>query len=257
VIHPTALIDPKARISRGVSIGPYSIVGPNVEVGEDTWIGSHVVLEGRLRIGRRNRISHFSALGGRPQDKKYGGEDTACEIGDGNTIFEYVTINCGTVQDAHVTRLGDDNWLMAYAHIAHDCQVGSHTIFANSAQAAGHAVIEDWVILGGYSGVHQFVRVGAHAFTGAATILTRDLPPYVMAAGGASARPVGINSEGLKRRGFSADALSGLKRAYRTLYRSGLSLEEIKSELAAQSADCPQARQILDFISHSKRGFIH
>jgi UDP-N-acetylglucosamine acyltransferase len=254
-IHPTAIVAAGARIAADVEVGPYSIVGAAVEIGEGSWVGAHVVLDGRMRIGRRNKIFHFASLGAAPQDKKYAGEDTAVEIGDGNTVREHVTINRGTSQDIGVTRLGDDNWLMAYSHLAHDCQVGSHTIFANCTQLAGHVTVEDWVILGGFTGVHQHVRVGAHSFTGIGTHLTQDLPPYVTAAG-EEGKPYGLNTNGLKRRGFSAEAMLALKRAYRTLYRSGLSLDEAKRELAAPAAAFPEVRRFLDFISASKRGII-
>jgi len=254
-VHPTAIVDPGARLAADVEVGAYSIIGAKVEIGEGTWIGAHVVLDGPMRIGRKNRIFHFASLGAAPQDKKYAGEPTSVEIGDGNTIREYVTINRGTAQDIGVTRLGDDNWLMAYAHLAHDCQVGSHTIFANCTQLAGHVTIEDWVILGGFTGVHQHVRVGAHSFTGIGTHLTQDLPPYVTAAG-EEGRPYGLNTNGLKRRGFTAEALAALKRAYRTLYRSGLSLEDAKRELEAQAATSPEVRRFVEFIGTSKRGIV-
>ena len=242
-IHPTAIVDPAARIAPDVEIGPYCV------------IGAHVVLDGILRIGKRNKIFHFASLGAAPQDKKYAGEATRVEIGDGNTIREYVTINRGTTQDVGVTRLGDDNWLMAYVHLAHDCQVGSHTIFANCTQLAGHVTIEDWVILGGFSAVHQFVRIGAHAFTGMGSAMSQDVPPYVTAAGNL-ASPHGLNTRGLSRRGFSAEAIAAIKRAYRTVYRSGLSLEDAKLQLAAPAADFPEVRYFLDFLDRSKRGII-
>jgi UDP-N-acetylglucosamine acyltransferase len=254
-IHPTALIDPKARLAKSVQVGPYSIVGPQVEIGEGSWIGAHVVLDGRTRIGRNNRIFHFASIGGPPQDKKYGGEDSTVDIGDGNTIREYVTINRGTALDKGATRVGDDNWIMAYVHFAHDCQVGSHTIFANACQLAGHVAVGDWAILGATTLVHQFVHIGAHAFTGMGSFLPQDLPPYVTAAGN-TARPYGINSEGLKRRGFSAAAISALKAAYRTLYRSGLGLEDARRALEEQAAGCPEVRPILDFLQHSTRGIL-
>jgi UDP-N-acetylglucosamine acyltransferase len=254
-IHPTAVIATGARIAADVEIGPYSVVGAEVEVGEGTWIGAHVVLDGHLRIGRRNKIFHFASLGAAPQDKKYAGEATRVEIGDDNTIREYVTINRGTSQDVGVTRLGNDNWLMAYVHLAHDCQVGSHTIFANCTQLAGHVVIEDWVILGGFSAVHQFVRIGAHAFTGMGSAMSQDVPPYVTAAGNL-ARPHGLNSKGLSRRGFSAASIAAIKRAYRTLYRSGLGLEEALRELQRQAKESPEVRRFADFIAASKRGII-
>jgi UDP-N-acetylglucosamine acyltransferase len=254
-IHPTALVHRGARLAAEVEVGAYSIVGEHVQAGEGTWIGAHVVLEGHVRIGRRNKIFHFASIGAPPQDKKYSGEPTAVEIGDDNTIREYVTINRGTALDAGVTRLGNENWVMAYVHFAHDCQIGNKTIFANACQLAGHVTVGDWAIFGATTLVHQFVHIGAHAFTGMGTYLPQDLPPYVTAAGN-MAKPYGINSEGLKRRGFSADTIQGLKRAYRTLYRSGLPLEEAKRELEAQAAACPPVRAILEFLSQSKRGII-
>ena len=254
-VHHTALVDPAARLGRGVTVGPYSVIGPKVEVGEGTWIGAHVVLDGRLKIGCNNKIFHFASLGAPPQDKKYSGEDTAVEIGDGNTIREYVTMNRGTAQDVGTTRVGNDNWIMAYVHFAHDCQIGNHTIFANACQLAGHVTVGDWAIFGATTLVHQFVHIGPHAFTGMGTYLPQDLPPYVMAAGN-MARPFGINSEGLKRRGFSPESIAGLKRAYRTLYRSGLGLEEAKGQLREQVVACPQVKEIVEFLDRSKRGII-
>lgn len=253
MIHPTAIVH--GRLAPDVEVGPYSVIGAQVEVGEGSWIGAHVVLDGRLRVGRRNRIFHFASLGAPPQDKKYAGEDTAVEIGDGNTIREYVTINRGTALDAGVTRVGNDNWIMAYVHFAHDCQIGSNTIFANACQLAGHVTVGDWAIFGATTLVHQFVHIGAHAFTGMGTYLPQDLPPYVTAAGN-MARPYGINSEGLKRRGFSPEAINGLKRAYRTLYRRGLGLEEARRELESQVAECPQVAHLLEFIASTRRGII-
>ena len=254
-VHPSAIVDRRARLGEGVTVGPYSVLGPSVEVGEGTWIGAHVVLDGRIRIGRNNRIFHFASLGAPPQDKKYKGEDTTVEIGEGNTIREYVTINRGTSQDVGVTRLGNDNWIMAYVHLAHDCQVGSQTILANVTQLAGHVTIGDWAILGGNTLVHQHVHVGAHAFTGMGAALAQDVPPYVMAAG-APAEPVSINKEGLRRRGFSPETIEALKRAYKTLYRKGLALEEAKAALESQAASCPEVREILKFVAASKRGII-
>jgi UDP-N-acetylglucosamine acyltransferase len=254
-IHPSAIVDPKARLAGNVAVGPFSVIGAQVEIGEESWIGAHVVLEGRTRIGRRNRIYHFASIGAPPQDKKYAGEDTSVEIGDDNTIREYVTINRGTALDAGATRIGDDNWIMAYVHFAHDCQIGSHAIFANACQLAGHVWVGDWAILGATTLVHQFVHIGAHAFTGMGTYLPQDLPPYVTAAGN-SARPYGLNSEGLKRRGFAPEAINGLKRAYRTLYRSGLGLDEARRELEAQAAECGEVRLILDFLGRSRRGIL-
>jgi UDP-N-acetylglucosamine acyltransferase len=254
-VHPSAQIHPRARLADDVEVGAYSVIGEHVEIGEGSWIGAHVVLDGHLRIGRRNRIFQFASIGAPPQDKKYRGEPTAVEIGDDNTVREYVTINRGTALDVGVTRLGNENWVMAYVHFAHDCQVGNHTIFANACQLAGHVTVGDWAIFGATTLVHQFVHVGAHAFTGMGTYLPQDLPPYVMAAGN-MAKPFGINSEGLRRRGFSAETIQALKRAYRTLYRSGLPLEQAKQELEAQKADCPEVQPILEFLAASKRGII-
>jgi UDP-N-acetylglucosamine acyltransferase len=254
-IHPSALVHRGARLAGDVEVGAYSVIGEHVEVGEGSWIGAHVVLDGHLTIGRRNRIFHFASIGGPPQDKKYKGEPTRVEIGDDNTIREYVTINRGTAQDLGVTRLGHDNWVMAYVHFAHDCQIGDKTIFANACQLAGHVVVGDWAIFGATTLVHQFVHIGAHAFTGMGTYLPQDLPPYVMAAGN-MAKPFGINSEGLRRRGFSAEAIQALKRAYRTLYRSGHSLEAAKQELERQAHTCPEVKPILQFLHNSKRGII-
>ena len=254
-VHPSAIVDARAELASGVTIGAYSVIGPHVEVGEGTWIGAHVVLDGRIRIGRENRIFHFASLGAPPQDKKYAGEDTAVEIGDDNTIREYVTINRGTALDVGVTRLGDDNWVMAYVHFAHDVQIGSHTIFANACQLAGHVTVGDWAIFGATTLVHQFVHIGAHAFTGMGTYLPQDLPPFVTAAGN-MARPYGINSEGLKRRGFTPEDIAALKRAYRTLYRSGLALAEARKQLEAQVPECRHVRELVEFLDRSKRGII-
>ena len=255
-VHATALVHAGARLAPDVEVGAYSIVGEHVEVGEGSRIGAHVVIDGRVRIGKRNQIWHFASIGAPPQDKKYVGEPTAVEIGDDNTIREYVTINRGTTHDAGVTRVGNENWVMAYVHFAHDCQIGNKTIFANACQLAGHVSVGDWAILGATTLVHQFVHIGAHAFTGMGTYLPQDLPPYVTAAGN-MAKPYGINSEGLKRRGFSPDTIQGLKRAYRTLYRSGLGLAEARRELEQQVAGCPPVRAILEFLDNSKRGIIH
>ena len=256
MIHPTAIIHSGARLGAGVSVGPYSIIGEHVEIGDNTRIGPHVVISGHTRIGCDNRIFQFSSIGEIPQDKKYAGEPICLEIGDRNTIREYCTLNLGTVQDAGVTRVGDDNWIMAYVHIAHDCQVGNKTIFANNAQLAGHVHVGDWAIFGGYTGVHQFCRVGAHTMTAVGTVILQDVPPYVMAAGN-SATPYGINAEGLKRRGFSPDALMVLKRAYRTLYKSGLTLDEAKAKLEEDAKMHPaEIQPILDFLAVSKRGII-
>jgi len=255
MIHPSAIVHPEARLAPDVSVGPFAIIGSQVEIEAGTHIGSNVLIEGQTRIGRNNRIFPFASIGAAPQDKKYAGEDTAVEIGEGNTIREYVTINRGTVQDAGATRIGDDNWIMAYVHFAHDCQIGSHTIFANYCGLAGHVHVEDWAILGGMTLVHQFVRIGAHSFTSMGTYLSQDLPPYVTAAGN-MAKPYGINSEGLRRRGFDADTVATLKLAYRALFRSGLSLQDARRELEGLAGGCGAVRPILDFLARSVRGII-
>ena len=252
-IHPSAVVHPGARLAADVEVGAYSVVGAEVEIGEGSSIGPHVVIDGRVRLGRRNRIFQFASIGAAPQDKKYKGEPTSVEIGDDNTIREYVTINRGTAQDIGVTRIGNENWIMAYVHFAHDVQVGNKTIFANCTQLAGHVTVEDWVIFGATTLVHQFVRIGAHAFTGMGSFISQDVPPYVMVAGH-MASPYGINSEGLRRRGFTPPTIQALKRAYRTLYRSGLQLEDAKRELEGQVAACPEIRPILEFLSKSTRG---
>jgi UDP-N-acetylglucosamine acyltransferase len=255
MIHPSAIVHPGARLGEDVSIGAYSIVGEHVEIGSGTRIGPHVVIEGHTRIGRDNRIFQFSSLGAAPQDKKYADEPTRLEIGDANTIREFCTLNCGTAQDAGVTRLGYGNWIMAYVHLAHDCQIGDHTIFANNAQLAGHVHVGDYAILGGFTGVHQFVHIGAHSFTAIATVLVHDLPPYVMAAGD-TAKPYGINTEGLRRRGFSAATLAAIKRAYKTLYKSGLTLDQAKAQLAEQAQSCAEIGLLTDFLQSSTRGIV-
>jgi UDP-N-acetylglucosamine acyltransferase len=255
MIHPTAIVHPGARIAANVEIGAYSIIGQHVEVGEGTSIGPHVVIEGRTRIGRDNRISSFTVIGGPPQDKKYGGEATSLEIGDRNTIREYCTFSTGTVQDTGVTRVGSDNWIMAYCHVAHDCQVGHNTIFANNSQLAGHVLVQDFAILGGFTGVHQFVRVGAHSMTGGGTILRQDLPPYVTAAGNPT-KAFGINAEGLRRRGYSEATINGIARAYKTLYRSGLSMADARTNIAEQAADVPEVMVLAEFLDDAKRGIV-
>lgn len=255
MIHPTAIIHPDATLADGVSVGAYSLIGPHVEIGANTRIGPHVVIEGYTRIGADNEIFQFCSIGASPQDKKYDDEPTRLEIGDRNTIREYCSFNVGTSQDAGVTRVGNDNWIMAYVHVAHDCQVGDHTIFANNATLAGHVHVGDWAILGGFTGVHQFVRVGAHSFCGVGTVLLQDLPPYVTVSGNPS-RPHGINSEGLKRRGYSSDDIMAIKRAYRSLYRSGLSLEEARQHIAAAAQENEAVKPFSDFIAVSNRGIV-
>ena len=254
-IHPTAIIDVAARIAADVEIGPYTIIGPHVDVGAGCVIGPHTVIKGHTRIGAHNQIYQFVSLGEAPQDKKYAGEPTRLEIGDNNTIREFCTLNTGTAQDAGVTRVGNDNWIMAYVHIAHDCQIGNHTIFANNAQLAGHVHIDDHAILGGYTGVHQFCRVGAHVITGIGTHVLKDVPPFITASG-SPAKPYGINSEGLKRSGFSADTITGLKRAYKTVFRSGDTVEQALAALREQVSVCPQVQPLIDFLAVAGRGII-
>lgn len=254
-IHPTAIVDPGAIIAPGVEIGAYTLIGPHVEIGANCFVGPHTVITGRTRIGASNRIFQFSSLGEAPQDKKYAGEPTRLEIGDNNTIREFCTLNCGTVQDVGVTRVGNDNWIMAYVHIAHDCQIGSHTIFANNAHLAGHVHVGDYAILGGFTGFHQFVHVGMHAFIGMGSMVVQDVPPYVTVSGN-SARPHGINSEGLKRRGYPTSTVAALKRAYRTLYKSGLTLDEARALLTEQARECVEIQPLIDFLATSSRGIV-
>jgi len=255
MIHPTAIIHEGAKLAPDVSVGPYSIIGEHVEIGSGTWIGPHVVINGHTRIGQGNQIFQFSSLGEMPQDKKYQGEETRLEIGDRNVIREFCTFNRGTSQDVGVTRVGDDNWIMAYVHLAHDCQIGNHTIFANNAQLAGHVHVGDYAILGGFTVVHQFCHIGGHSITGMGTILFKDIPPYVTAAGH-EAQPHGINTEGLKRRGFSSESILAIKRAYKTLYKSGLTLEQAKLALDEQAQSCAEIQPLIDFLAHSARGII-
>jgi UDP-N-acetylglucosamine acyltransferase len=254
-IHPTAIVHPGARLAEGVQIGPYSIIGEHVEIGEGTTVGPHVVIEGHTRIGRNNRIYQFCSIGSDPQDKKYANEPTRLEIGDGNTIREFCSFSTGTLQDGGLTRVGNDNWIMAYVHVAHDCEVGNNTIFANNATLAGHVTVGDWAILGGFTGVHQFVRVGAHSFCGVGTVLLQDLPPFVTVSGNPSA-PHGINSEGLKRRGFTSEGIMAIKRAYKTLYRNGLTLDEARKQIAEAALEQPELQQFSDFIAESGRGIV-
>ena len=254
-IHPTAIIDPKAELDSSVEIGAYSVIGPDVRIDSGTTIGSHVTIDGPTTIGKQNRVFQFASLGAAPQDKKYAGEPTTLEIGDGNTIREFCTFNRGTVQDKGATRIGNDNWIMAYVHIAHDCQIGDHTIFANNSSLAGHVDVDDYAILGGFTLIHQFCKIGAHIITAVGSVVFKDIPPYVTAAG-YDAKPHGINAEGLKRRGFSADTVLQIKRAYKTLYRNGLTLEEAKRELQQQAATCAELGILLEFLGASTRGIV-
>lgn len=254
-IHPTAIVDRGAELADGVTVGPYAIIGPGVTIGPGTTVGTHAVLKGPTRIGADNRIFQFASIGDDPQDKKYAGEPTRLEIGDRNTFREFCTVNRGTSQDRGVTQIGHDNWIMAYVHIAHDCLVGNDVIFSNNATLAGHVEVADHVICSGFSAVHQFCRLGAHCFLGGFAAITRDVPPYVMVAGQPSA-PHGINTEGLKRRGFDADQLRNLKEAYRILYRDGLQLAEARQKLAALAGSQPELQVIVEFIDKSERGLI-
>ena len=255
MIHSTAIIDPHAKLAGDVSVGAYAVIGGDVEVGPGTTIGSHVVIDGPTRIGRGNQFFPHSSIGAAPQDKKYAGEATTLEIGDRNTIREFCTLNRGTAQDAGATRLGNDNWIMAYVHLAHDCQVGNSTIFANNAQLAGHVHVGDYAILGGFTVVHQFVHIGAHSLTAMGTILLQDLPPDVTASGN-TAQPHGINSEGLRRRGFSATGLARIKSAYKTIYKSGLTLEQARTEISTRAQTEPELSVLATFLSRAGRGII-
>jgi UDP-N-acetylglucosamine acyltransferase len=254
-IHPTAIVDPGARLADDVTVGPLAVIGNEVEISAGCRVGAHALLQGPTRIGRNNRIDAFASIGGDPQDKKYKGERSELVIGDGNTFHEFVTINRGTAEGGGVTRIGDDNWVMAYVHVAHDCQVGSHTILANNATLAGHVELGDWVVLGGFAGVHQFCKVGAHAFAAMYSAINRDVPPFIYVAG-QFAVPRGVNAEGLKRRGFDAERIAAIKRAYRTLYMSHKTLEEAKAVLAEQADGNVDLRAFSDFIARSERSLV-
>jgi len=255
MIHQTAIIHPGARIAAGVEVGPYCVIGEHVEIAEGTVIASHVVISGHTRIGRENRIFQFASIGEIPQDKKYAGEPTRLEIGDRNTIREYCNFNTGTVQDVGVTRIGDDNWFMVGVHIGHDCQVGSKTIMANNVTLGGHVHVGDYVIIGGMSAVHQFCVIGAHAMAGGGSIVTQDIPAFVMCSGNPVA-PHGINSEGLKRRGFSSDSIMAIKRAYKAIYRQGLALAEARSAIEEMALTTTELQPMMDFFAASSRGII-
>lgn len=258
-IHPTAIVDAKAELADSVSVGPYAVIGAGVRIGEGTTVGAHCTIDGPTTIGRDNRIHAHAALGGDPQDMKYRGEPTELHIGDRNTIREFCTFNRGTVQDGGVTRLGDDNWVMAYVHMAHDVQVGSHTILANNATLAGHVHIGDWVIVGGLTGVHQFCRVGAHAMTGFQSHVSQDVPPFMMVSGNPLSAH-GFNAEGLRRRGFGAERIAGVKQIHRLLYRSGMTLEQSRRAIEELGQTTPAAadevRLMLDFLAVAKRGIV-
>lgn len=254
-IHATAIIDASAEIDSSVEIGPYSIIGAQVKIDAHTRIAGHVTINGPTVIGKNNHIFQYASLGDAPQDKKYKDEPTLLQIGDNNTIREFCTLNRGTVQDKGVTKIGDDNWIMAYVHIAHDCQIGSHTIFANNTSLAGHVDVHDYAILGGFTLIHQFCKVGAHVITAVGSVVFKDIPPYVTAAG-YDAKPHGINAEGLKRRGYSAQSILQIKRAYKALYRNGLTLDEAKLELAHMQETSPEIALLTDFLHVSNRGIV-
>jgi len=254
-IHPTAIVDPRARLGAGVSIGAYTVIDGNVEIGEGSNVGHHCVITGHTNIGRDNRIFHFVSLGEANQDKKYAGEPTRLQIGDRNTIREYCSFNRGTAQDRGVTTIGDDNWLMAYVHIAHDCVVGNKTTIANCTQLAGHVHVGDWATLGGFTGVHQYVKIGAHVMCGVSSVVLMDLPPYVT-AGGNPLAAAGINAEGLKRRDFSPAQISNIKRAYKILYRSGLTLADARARLAEEALTNPELKILSEFLAASTRGIV-
>jgi UDP-N-acetylglucosamine acyltransferase len=252
-IHASAVVDPSARIGADVRIGAFTLVGPGVEIGDGTWIGPHCSVQGPTRIGRDNRIHGHAAIGGDPQDKKFGGERTELVIGDRNVVREYVTFNRGTGNGGGATRIGDDNWLLAYVHVAHDCIVGNGCVFSNNATLAGHVEVGDQVILSGFAGIHQFCRIGAHAFIGMGAFVNGDVPPFVLVAQEDYGRPRGVNVEGLKRRGFDAERLAAIRRAYRALYLSGAKLDEARAQLAELARDSADVRALLDFIDAGQR----
>jgi UDP-N-acetylglucosamine acyltransferase len=255
MIHPTAIIDPSARIAANVEIGPYSIIGPDVEIGEGTWIGPHVVIQGPTKIGKENKIFQFASVGEVPQDKKFRGERTFLEIGDRNIIRECCTFNRGTAQDKSYTRIGNDNLFMAYVHIAHDCIVGNNIIFANNASLAGHVIVEDFVILSAFSGVFQRCRVGLHSFISMGTLVDKDVPPFVKVYGH-KAKPFGLNSVGMKRREFSPETMLNLKRAYKVIYRNGLTANQAMEELATMVSACPEIQLFIDFMQKADQGIV-
>lgn len=256
LIHPQAIVDPKAELDSSVQVGPFSVIEANVQIGADTVISSHVVIKGPTRIGKNNRIYQFASLGEIPQDKKYAGEPTRLEIGDNNEIREYCTMNRGTEQGGGLTSIGNDNWLMAYTHFAHDCHVGNHTIFANGASLAGHVNIDDYVILGGFSLVHQFCSMGAYSFSGAGSVIFKDVPPYVTVWGN-RAESFGLNKEGLKRNGFSPETIRILYQAYKIIYKQGFTVEEALLELRKLAAICPEVNPLVEFLEkRSARGIV-
>jgi UDP-N-acetylglucosamine acyltransferase len=260
MIHSTAVIDSKADLDSSVKVGPFAVIGPDVKIGAGTTVGAHAVIEGKTTIGHGNTLFQFTSIGAAPQDKKYANEPTELIIGDNNTVREFVTLNRGTAQDQGVTRIGNDNWIMAYVHVAHDCVIGNHCIFANTTNLGGHVQIGDWVILGGASGVHQFCKIGAHAMSGTGSVVLHDVPPFVMVSGN-TAEAHGINTEGLKRRGFSADEITQIRQAYKTLYKSNLTLAQAKLALADMVTEAPEGTSlsvqlILTFLGSVTRGIV-
>ena len=256
-INPTAIIHPNADISEDVSIGPFSIIDENVSIGKGTVIGNNVTITGRSTIGNNNKIFHSCSIGEAPQDKKYNDEDTKLIIGNNNTIREFCTINRGTAQDRGETIIGNNNWIMAYVHIAHDCIIKNDCIFANASNIAGHVEIDDYAILGGFTGVHQFCKIGAHIITAVGTVVYKDIPPYIIAAGNNSnTRPNGINSEGLKRRGFSKEAIQKIKQAYKIIYRDENSIDEALIQLEELASEFEEINLFVEFIKRSKRGLV-
>ncbi|MEJ1095919.1 MULTISPECIES: acyl-ACP--UDP-N-acetylglucosamine O-acyltransferase [unclassified Pseudoxanthomonas] len=253
VIHPSAVIESGAKLGANVRIGAFTYIGDDVEIGDGTIVGPHCSITGPTRIGRDNHFVGHAAVGGDPQDKKFKGERTELIIGDRNSVREFVTLNRGTGDGGGVTRIGNDNLLLAYTHVAHDCDVGNHCVFSNNSTLAGHVIVEDWVIMSGFAGVHQFCRIGAHAFLGMGVLVSGDVPPFTMVATEAGGRPRGVNSEGLKRRGFDAERISAIKRAYRTLYMAGLPLTEAKQQLAEQARSSDDVRTLVDFIEAGQR----
>ncbi|NRB72365.1 MAG: acyl-ACP--UDP-N-acetylglucosamine O-acyltransferase [Xanthomonadales bacterium] len=254
-IHPTAIVDPAAQLADDVEIGPWSMIGPRVTIGAGSRIGPHVIINGRTTIGSGNQIFQFNSIGEVPQDKKYDGEDTELVIGDNNTIREFCTLNRGTIQDGGVTRIGNDNWIMAYVHIAHDCHLGDHIIMGNNASLAGHVTIGDWAILSGFAQIHQFCDIGAHSFISFSSLVNRSVPPYVTVSPDKS-RPRGINSEGLRRRGYTPEQIQNVRRAYRILYRSGYTLEKARNEIESMAANAEELQMMVDFIDQADRSII-
>lgn len=253
MIDKTAIIDPSAKIASNVQIGPYSVIGPDVEIGEGTWIGPHVVIQGPARIGRDNKIYQFSSIGEAPQDLKYQGEKTRLEIGDCNVIREFCTFNRGTTQDKGLTKIGNHNLFMAYVHVAHDCMIGDYNVFANNASLAGHVNVADHVVLGGFSGVFQFCRLGAHSFLSANSVVIKDVPPFVKVSG-YYAKPYGLNTVGLQRRGFAEDVMTELRRAYKIIYRNGLTIAKAMEEL--QKMGSTEIKDLIQFIQASNSGIV-